>query len=112
MQTKALPQGAVIQPRKPARWMLWLTRAFITIYGLMVFFPSLNPGRISELINVNASLFTTATSYATITNTMAYPLRRGMVEPWNFYVLMAGAAIVIAGAAAREQPQDSPVIAR
>ncbi len=97
MQTKALPQGAVIQPGKHARWMLWLTRAFITVFGLMVFFPSLNPGRISELINVNASLFTTATSYATITNTMAYPLRRGMVEPWNFYVLMAGAAVVIVG---------------
>ncbi len=97
MQTKALPQGAVIQPGKHARRMLWLTRALITVFGLMVFFPSLNPGRISELINVNASLFTTATSYATITNTMAYPLRRGMVEPWNFYVLMAGAAVVIVG---------------
>ena len=97
MQTKDLPQGAVIQPGKHARWMLWLTRTVITVFGLMVFFPSLNPGRISELINVNASLFTTATSYATITNTMAYPLRRGMVEPWNFYVLMAGAAVVIVG---------------
>ena len=97
MQTKDLPQGAVIQPGKNARWMLWLTRTVITVFGLMVFFPSLNPGRISELINVNASLFTTATSYATITNTMAYPLRRGMVEPWNFYVLMAGAAVGIVG---------------
>ncbi len=97
MQTKALPQGAVIQPGKHARWMLWLTRTVITVYGLMVFFPSLNPGRISELININASLFTTATSYDTITNTMAYPLRRGMVEPSTFYLLMAGAAVVILG---------------
>lgn len=97
MQATALPQGAVIQPGGFARRWLWLTRTVITIYGLMVFFPSLNPGRISEFINVNASLFTTATSYGTITNTMAYPLRRGMVEPWNFYVLMAGAAVVILG---------------
>ncbi len=97
MQTKPLAPGAIIQPGKQARWMLWLTRAVITIYGLMVFFPSLNPGRISELINVNASLFTTATSYGTITNTMAYPLRRGMVEEWNFYVLMAGAVVVLLG---------------
>ena len=97
MQAKALPQGVAIQPGKAARRWLWLTRTIITLYGLMVFFPSLNPGRISELININASLFTTATSYKTITNTMAYPLRRGMVEPWNFYVLMAGAAVVIIG---------------
>ena len=97
MQHKALAQGAVIQPGRGAGWLLRLTRAVITIFGLMVFFPSLNPGRISELININASLFTTATSYATITNTMAYPLRRGMVEPWNFYILMAGAAIVLLG---------------
>ncbi len=97
MQATALPQGAMIQPGNFSRRWLWLTRAVITIYGLMVFFPSLNPGRISEFINVNASLFTTATSYGTITNTMAYPLRRGMVEPWNFYVLMGGAAVVILG---------------
>jgi putative aldouronate transport system permease protein len=97
MQNKALAQGAAIQPGRGAQWLLWLTRTVITVFGLMVFFPSLNPGRISELINVNASLFTTATSYTTITNTMAYPLRRGMVEPWNFYLLMGGAAIVIAG---------------
>ncbi len=97
MQANALPQGAVIQPGCFARRWLWLTRTIITIFGLMVFFPSLNPGRISEFINVNASLFTTATSYETITNTMAYPLRRGMVEPWQFYVLMGGAAVVILG---------------
>jgi len=97
MQNEALAQGAVIQPGKGANWLLRLTRTVITIFGLMVFFPSLNPGRISELININASLFTTATSYATITNTMAYPLRRGMVEPWNFYILMAGAAVVLLG---------------
>ena len=97
MQKKVLPQGGAIQPGKHARWMLWLTRAVITVYGLMAFFPSLNPGRISELININASLFTTATSYNTITNTIAYPLRRGMVEPWNFYVLMIGATVVIVG---------------
>ena len=77
--------------------LLRLIRVVVTVFGLMVFFPSLNPGRVSELININASLFTSATSYSTITNTMAYPLRRGMVEPWNFYVLMAGAIVVLLG---------------
>ncbi len=97
MQTKALPQGAAIQGSRFSRCWLCLVRAVITVFGLMIFFPSLNPGRISELINVNASLFTTATSYNTITNTMAYPLRRGMVEASTFYLLMAGSAIVLLG---------------
>lgn len=89
--------GAAIQPRSSSRILLWLTRIIITVTGLMVFFPSINPGRISLLINQNASLFTTATSYATITDTLAYPLRRGMVEPSNFYILMAGAAVILLG---------------
>lgn len=100
MQTNAMGQrapGSVIQPLPGGQVRLWIARIIITITGLMVFFPSINPGRISLMINQNASLFTTATSYSTITDTLAYPLRRGMVEPWNLYVLMAGAAIVILG---------------
>ena len=100
MQTNAIGQrapGAMIQPLSGGQVRLWIARAIIAITGLMVFFPSLNPGRVSLMINQNASLFTTATSYGTITDTLAYPLRRGMLEPWNVYVLMAGAAIVILG---------------
>lgn len=97
MQTKAIPQGAAIKGSGMNKALLWIMRAIITITGLMVFFPALNPGRISVLINENVSLFTTATSYETITNQMAYPLRREMLLPSDFYVLMAGAAIVIVG---------------
>jgi hypothetical protein len=52
MQNKALAQGAAIQPGRVAQWLLWLTRTVITVFGLMVFFPSLNPGRISELMGL------------------------------------------------------------
>ena len=99
MQTNAIQQrpGAAAQPLSGSQIRLWIARVIITVTGLMVFFPSINPGRVSLMINQNASLFTTATSYSTITDTLAYPLRRGMVEPWNFYVLMAGAAVVILG---------------
>lgn len=101
MQTKAIVHmehpSASVQPLAGGKLCLWIARLLITITGLMVFFPAVNPGRVSMLINQNASLFTTATSYGTITDTLAYPLRRGMVEPWNFYVLMAGAAVVLIG---------------
>ena len=99
MQSNAVRQsrGAAVQPLAGGQARLWIARILITITGLMVFFPAVNPGRVSLLINQYASLFTTATSYGTITDMLAYPLRRGMVEPWNFYVLMAGAAIVIVG---------------
>ena len=100
MQTSATRhpgRNAAARPLTGGQIRLWLARAIITITGLMVFFPAINPGRISLLINQNASLFTTAISYGTITDTLAYPLRRGMVEPWNFYVLMAGAGTVVLG---------------
>lgn len=99
-QTQALPRrspGAAIEPVSSGRIKLWIARAVITVVGLMVFFPSINPGRISLMINSNASLFTMAFSYGTITDTLAYPLRRGMVQPWNFYVLMGGSAVIILG---------------
>ena len=100
MQVSAMEKrtsAAGKQPLQTNTILMWLTRLVITVTGLMVFFPSINPGRISELINQNASLFTTATSYNTITSLLAYPLRRGMVQPSNFYILMAGAAVVLLG---------------
>ncbi|MBQ8554753.1 MAG: sugar ABC transporter permease [Clostridia bacterium] len=97
MQVNAIPLGAEIKGNTTNKILLWIARAVIIVTGLSVFFPTLNPGRISLLINENASLFTTAISYETITGSMGYPLRRGMLEPWQFYVLMAGAAVVVLG---------------
>ena len=94
---KRLPAGAEVVGSKVNRILLAIARVVIIITGMMVFFPTLNPGRISELINENVSLFTTATSYDTITDTMAYALKRGMVQPWNFRLLMIGAAVVVLG---------------
>ena len=97
MQMKAIPQGAVIRGSRTNRLLLVLMRICIMVTGLMVFFPSLNPGRISMLINENVSLFTTAISYDTLTNLMEYALRRKMVTPGDFHLLMAGAAVVLLG---------------
>ncbi len=74
-----------------------LTRVLIAVTGMMVFFPGLNPGRVSALINENMSLFTVATSYGTLTNTMQYALTRGMIESSVFVTLMLGAGVIMIG---------------
>ena len=87
--------------REPARrdkGVLWvLFRILILLTGLMLFFPQVNPGRISLKINQNASLFTTAISYDTITNAMGLILRREWITKGQIYLLMAGAAITLLG---------------
>lgn len=72
-------------------------RLLILIAGFLVFFPQVNPGRISLKINQNTSLFTTAISYDTITASLARPLRMEWVTPQQFYLLMAGSALLLLG---------------
>lgn len=97
MQAKAVRPEAGAVPVQKASFLTKVYRLLILLTGMMVFFPQFNPGRICLKINQNASLFTTAFSYETITNSLALPLRRGWVEPWHFYLLMAGAAAVLLG---------------
>ncbi|MBQ8149532.1 MAG: sugar ABC transporter permease [Clostridia bacterium] len=63
----------------------------------MIFFPQVNPGRIMLKINENASLFTTAISYETLTNNLGRPLRMEWILPRHFHLLMLGAGIVLIG---------------
>lgn len=74
-----------------------LTRVLIIATGMMVFFPALNPGRVSYLINENASLFTVATSYSTIVEKMEFALSRGVIGSHVVVLLMVGAAVVMLG---------------
>lgn len=96
MQATALPAKKAVAAQKPNHLMR-LNRLLILFLGLMVFMPQFNPGRISMKINENASLFTTAISYDTLTNTLGRPLRMGWVLPQHFHILMAGAAVILVG---------------
>ena len=93
MQATAFPTKKAAA-QKPNH-LLRLNRLLILFLGLMVFLPQFNPGRISMKINENASLFTTAISYDTLTNTMGRPLRMGWVLPEHFHLLMGGAAVIL-----------------
>ena len=80
-----------------ARLTAVLSRILILIFGFMAFFPQVNPGRIMEKINVNTSLFTTALSYETLTNSFGLIMRRGWLTSNNIYFLMGCAAVILVG---------------
>ena len=79
-------------------------RVCIVAAFLAAFIPAVNPGRISALINVNASLFTNVVSYNSIAANFERALNRGWVNQAPLTVTFIGAwvagfAIVILGAA-------------
>ncbi len=86
------------EPQPLARRIpLWLFRIAALIAGMAVFFPPLNPGRISEKINESASLFTTGISYGTITNSMGRILRSQWIRSGDITLLMIACCVVMAG---------------
>ena len=93
----ALPRGAADKKTNQSSIVEIINRLLILIAGFLVFFPQVNPGRISLKINQNTSLFTTAISYETITASLARPLRMEWVTPGQFHLLMAGAALLLLG---------------
>lgn len=78
-------------------WALIIIRILTAFAGLMIFFPEVNPGRLMSDINANTSLFTAAISYNTLTDSFARPLRMGWVQPWHFYLIMGGCALLMLG---------------
>ena len=64
---------------------------------VFMFFPGLNPARISLLINRNISLFTTGFSLPDVTTRFIALFRQGVVEESTFILLSVASFIVIAG---------------
>lgn len=73
------------------------TRILVAVTGILVFIPNLNPGRISELINENTSLFTVATSRGTITEKLGTAISNGVISNGTITTLMLGSAVVMIG---------------
>lgn len=89
--------GQEICVREKTNWALIIIRILTAFAGLMIFFPEVNPGRLMSDINANTSLFTAAISYSTLTDSFARPLRMGWVQPWHFYLIMGGCALLMLG---------------
>ena len=88
-QAETLPLGQ--------RVPLWIFRLAALVAGMAVFFPPVNPGRISEKINESASLFTTGVSYDTITNSMGRILRSQWIRSEDITLLMIASIVVMLG---------------
>ena len=76
---------------------LWIFRLTALIAGMAVFFPPVNPGRITEKINDAASLFTTGISRDTITNSMGRILRSQWIQDADITLLMIACIVTIIG---------------
>lgn len=76
---------------------LWIFRITALTAGMAMFFPPANPGRISEKINEAASLFTTAVSRDTITNSMGRILRSHWIQDGDITLLMIACIVVMIG---------------
>ena len=95
--------------RKPAvaasHKRFWEQAGFVAsrILGLIavaaVFYPGLNPGRVTDAISKNVSLFTQAISYSALTENVTRILMRGWVDNSVFILLQIFAVILIIGIA-------------
>ncbi len=82
----------------PQRIPLWIYRLVALAAGMAIFFPDpLNPAYVTTKISKSVSLFTTAVSRATITNTMGRILRSQWIQDKDITLLMVASAIVILG---------------
>ena len=97
MQAKAAANPVRTKESIASYLPYWLHRIVILFTGLLIFFPQANPGRVSLKISEYASLFTTATSRATITNSMGRILREEWIRQSDITLLMIGSAIVLIG---------------
>lgn len=94
----AVPKNALQAKKRQSTVIEMITRLLILLAGILVFFPEVNPGRVSLEINHNISLFTTATSYDTlVTKFIGRPFRNGWVTEDQIHLLMNGALLVLIG---------------
>jgi len=69
-------------------------RIFTFLACVSIFFPGFNPGRISELINKNISLFTTGFSFTNLTTKFVVMFRQGVIDK-SIFILLSGASIIV-----------------
>lgn len=64
---------------------------------ILLFIPSINPARISDLISKTTSVFTCGTSYGLLTENFARAFNKGWVGTMTMQAVFAGSLCIIAG---------------
>lgn len=74
-----------------------ILRAVVLVSVIFLFIPSLNPARISSMINKNLSLFTSGISFSTLTNGFARAFKKGWVAESTLRLDQYGAIAMCVG---------------
>ena len=77
-----------------------IQRAVIVILIVGLFLPSLNPAKITSLINKNMSMFTCGVSYDSLISNMKRPLSKGWIEESAMVTLHTSCLVFIIGSVA------------
>ncbi len=75
----------------------WVFRCAIIFNIIALFFPQLNPARISEMINKNLSLFSCGVSYSKMVNNCGRAFKMGWVSESSFKMLTVFSIVIIVG---------------
>ena len=75
----------------------YITRVCSFLLVFLMFFPALNPGRLSALINKNLSVFTSAISYKSLIADAALALRREYVTELPFRMIQVASILICIG---------------
>ena len=78
-------------------YVYYVYRVLILLSAMMMFFPGINPARISGLINKNMSLFTSGVDYKSLTAECLRPFLKGWVNESSFQIVFASSIIMILG---------------
>ena len=70
--------------RQAYDYLYYVIRAAVLLSVVFLFIPSLNPARISGMINKNLSLFTSGISYSTLTDGFGRAFKKGWVSQESF----------------------------
>lgn len=96
MNQATLTQTAA-KPRTASGTLYVIHRVAILLAFAAIFYPGLNPGRITTAINRNVSLFTAGISYNSLVSELQRPLARGWVQSSTFVLLMVSSIVLIVG---------------
>lgn len=82
-------------PQKIADIVLIFSRLAVVVNVILMFFPSFNPARLSDLIGRNLSLFSCGVSYDSIVSNFGRAFRQGWVTEASFHKLNIFAFLII-----------------
>ncbi len=82
------------QNQLPVRAMTYLLRLGALMATVMMFFPAVNPSRVTEYINKTMSLFTSAVSYSTLTQEAIRIITKGWIAE-NAFIMVYYASIIM-----------------